>query len=71
MKSNHNKLYLLLECWPGDARVYNETVDDLTVVGIPQVCQYNGVWAALCNDGTNTNNSPEILCQLLGYDGQW
>ena len=46
-------------------------MDGLTVVGIPHVCQDDGVWAALCNDGTNTNNSPAILCQLLGHDGQW
>ena len=65
-------MLVYLECQPDDARLYNEAVElmDLAVVGIPQVCQYNGVWAALCNDGTNTNNSPAILCQLLGYDGQ-
>lgn len=65
----YDALLFALDCTEDDYRLYNEISDGLSVIGIPQQCIYeNGIWGAICNDGTN--NVARQTCQALGYDGQ-
>ena len=63
----------LTVCKDGDHRFYNErsyyTYDGLLrVTAIPQTCE-DGGWVTICNDGTNNENLPNIICQEAGYRG--
>ena len=40
----------------------------LRVTAIPQTCE-DGGWVTICNDGTNNENLPNIICQEAGYRG--
>lgn len=72
MQDGQNDIVMpFLECEPGDLRLYNERPTGSNgVVGIPQRC-IDGVWVALCDDGTNSQDGVERICQTLGYDGQY
>ena len=44
-------------------RLYNQMcLGYYEVVGIPQQC-IDGVWTTLCDDGTNSLNTPNDLCR--------
>ena len=60
---------LIVECEPGEVRLYNEaSTGSNGVEGIAQYCS-DGVWTALCDDGTNSNDGIDIICQGLYYEG--
>ena len=40
----------------------------LRVTGTPQTC-YNGGWVTICNDDSNNDNLPDLVCQDSGYTG--
>ena len=54
-----------IECETGDVRLYNQIYEYYGVVGIPQQC-IDGVWTTLCDDGTNSMNTPNDLCRAGG-----
>ena len=59
------------ECEPGNLRLYNQAYFEYYgVVGIPQQC-IDGVWTTLCDDGTNSLNTPNDLCRAGGAACQY
>ena len=60
-------------CEDGDRRLYNEesyyTEDGLLrVTGTPQTCE-NGGWTSICDDGSNADNLPNLICEDAGLTG--
>ena len=67
-------LQYIVACRDGQYTLFNNftTVINGTnvTIGIPQGC-FNGVITALCADGTNSPNTPEYVCNLLGFEGMF
>ena len=67
-------LFLLIECNGTGLRLYSNTTsiinDTAYITGIPLLCGPDGYLFGLCNDGTISQETSDLYCRLLRYEGQ-
>ena len=65
------KFFSPIDCTEGTLyNNYTTVVDGKNVIiGIPLECIL-GAWAAVCNDGTNSDNVADVICKNAGFSGE-
>ena len=67
-------LFLLIDCNGSGLTLYSNTASIINgtayITGIPLLCGPDGYLFGLCNDGTISQETSDLYCQLLRYEGQ-